>query len=185
MGMYDRFVFLETDHLTPGCAAGHHFVDVELQTKDFDCNLDTYYVSKELLYIEYGGLRTNIVTPQKRERVDNALITTWQTRAALMPFTGTANGYTSCHQCLPVLELRESAWGDPVQEHYPWCEYQLAFRDGKLWAVTPVRVETRDEIRAKWPGSIPDTDHIAQKHFERLRIQNETYEKTYGRKPHR
>lgn len=184
MGMYDHLRFLDVND-APKCAAGHRLHEVELQTKDFDCDLDTYLVLDGVLFREYGGLRADVVTVTKREHVDNDVITTWQTKAPLVPFTGYVHTYTSCRTCLPVLEYRPGTFGDGIQEHYPWCEFKIEFRDGSLERVSPVRVETRDQLRAQWPGTIPDTDHIAQKHFERLRIEDEVFEKTYGRKKHR
>lgn len=171
MGMYDNVHFINSGLITPACAAGHVFEDVELQTKDFDCNLDTYYVFTGTLYCEKGGMRSELVRPVAREADDKALVTTWQTRGPLVPFTGSIHAYTHCRMCLPVLEHRPMHWNDGIVEHKPWCEYLVAFRDGRLTAVDKVRVESRDDVRKTieaWGRSLPDTDHVAQKHFERL-----------------
>jgi hypothetical protein len=175
--MYDTIYFIDGHGVTrgaPQCAEGHLLLG-DLQTKDFECNLDTYYVFNRTLFLQPGGLGAiarRLANPELYAgpdyvRHDKALVITHKTVAELAPFTGVIHVYTHCRECLPVLVHSVSAgWNGGIVEHEPWCEFAVTFKDGQLTEITPVSVETRDQIKARLHDVLPDTDMVAQRHFE-------------------
>lgn len=106
-----------------------------------------------------------------------AVIHTISRRAEFFPFTGVVNVYTCCYECAPVLYESDGArdsWGDIVHERRPSIEYSLRFRNGKLEAVEPVKIESREDVRRELREALgervlPDDDRLARRHFKLLK----------------
>ena len=86
--------------------------------------------------------------------------------------TTTLLAYTHCGSCRPVLYLGgRSAWADEVSERDPWAEWQLELVDGRLVDLVPVKLETRDDIRAALRKEglevLDDDERLARLHFAR------------------
>ena len=161
MGMFDTIVMAgPKDALR--CAHGHEMR--ELQTKDLECEMLTYYVWDGLLYRGMKRERSEM----RYELRGDALVATHETRAVPATASGEVVVYADCEACLPVLvESVHSSWHGYVDERYPWVQYVLRFEGSRLWERRPDRVETRHDVREKHPGAIPDDDRVARRHFER------------------
>ncbi len=114
MGMFDTVRFIPGKSDLPRCAAGHAIE--YFQTKDFDCQLDTYYVLDGRFYRQRGAAVVEHI-----ERVGDRLEITH--RWSVAPFTDNYPGevtiYTSCDKC-------------PGQRK-PWVEFTLRMsEDGRI-----------------------------------------------------
>jgi hypothetical protein len=168
MGMFDRFELVGKNDAVL-CAAGHEMRS--LQTKDTDCDADTYLVFDGLLYkveqldveYEYTLHYKGLASIQKR-----------YAQPVSLGANASVVAYSACEECLPVLTEAEtdSFWGGRLIEHQPWVEYEFLFDGGHLTAVKPLRLETRDELRQKFSGSLPDDDRVAKRHYEKRNQKN-------------
>lgn len=186
MGMFDTVEFVsgvspELDAvalaawltLVPTCAAGHEIR--HLQTKDFDCDGSQY--------VMWSGMLWKLVREKTKETpgTDIATFPTDLVRSSVVQrhyqgrIVDTAiNAYSYCEECRPVLFLTDGGtWSrDPVQEMKPWCEYTIRVLQGRVLDIEHSNVESRDVVAARHSKlgytHIPDTDLIAQKHFENV-----------------
>lgn len=127
MGMFDCVYFLDG---APKCGEGHEQLNVELQTKDLDCNLDHYTISK-------GELRLHWAHPVCKTPEGDV------GKRIVVP---TLNVYTACTICDPV-------WGDTkkmlfgpksyLQPLNPWNEWILIFKEGVLERIEVLALGTR------------------------------------------
>lgn len=174
MGMYDRFYTFDARVPLP-CAAGHPQLRNQFQTKDFDePGLDGYYLYEGRLFRVAG--RSKDTGDEKLLPDGEAVVLVTSRRAEFFPFTGVLNVYTYCYECAPVLFESGSAreiWGDIVQERKPRIVYSLTFRNGRLEAVKPVELQSREDVRRELREALgervlPDDDRLARRHFELL-----------------
>jgi hypothetical protein len=177
--MFDSFTMAgEKDALL--CAAGHECTN--FQTKCLECDMSTYYVYDGSLFVVERNGWNDRWEEGCRPHYKGLEITT--SRYALPKgHSGHVVLYTSCEQCLPVLSewAGESAWSDRVHEDKPWVEYEVEFETGRVVGATPIRLETREDIRAKQGTSaIPDEDRVAKRHFERLLKDREKRQSRLG-----
>lgn len=149
------------------CAHGHEIR--ELQTKDLGALMNTYYVWDGILYRTeregqgiWAGPRK---TPRYRLDGDRLLITHEQHAAPAI--AGEVTVYTSCEACLPVLIEARNSFDDSIREQFPWVQFVLCFEGSRLVERRPDRVESREDVRKKHPGAIPDDDRLARRYFER------------------
>lgn len=174
MGLFDTIRFIDPNpdqEVIPKCAAGHLMLD--LQTKDFDPDEHTTYIVWKSQLYKLAERHDPDVEDPKLVDMDMVVTMTTHTRYRRIPHNGPVTAYTHCDECLPVLfETGGKVWhGDIVTELEPWCEWDLKFKDGRLIEINPIRVESREDVAKKnhtiERAHIPDTDHIAKRHFER------------------
>jgi hypothetical protein len=165
--MYDSLRLFGADALRLRCAAGHALQD-GLQTKDFDCLLEDYYVFEGHLYVKRLRPDVEMLVPTLD---GEQLVLTHNDRASPLAFSGTISAYTHCEECDPIVCERECF--DRIDHRSVWCEWDLGFERGRLVRTEPIRLETRDELRKQMTrdglGVLPDDDRIARKEVKRLR----------------
>lgn len=110
MGMFDRI-----QHADPRicCTKGHMLG--ELQTKDLDCELTNYVIRPDgTLWWVGGGWKYNypVFVPVIADGVSETL-----------------RAYTRCEKCAPDI----GPYANPLEV---WCEFDLAFDEGRLVSVT-------------------------------------------------
>lgn len=170
MGLFDD---VTVDDSRVVCAAGHRLHD--LQTKDLECSMLQYRVHQDRLYLTCNHKSTT----QTYEADGETLIVTTVSRISATNVTATALVYDHCGACSPILTVQDRAgfgW-DMVDEHHPWCEYQMTFEKGRLVAVVPITIESRDSLRAKLVEQgrtvLADDNPIAVRHLEIRRKAND------------
>lgn len=170
MGMYDTISV--KDETSPFlCLNGHGLYD--LQTKDLDCDLDTYHLFENRLYLE-SGPRVRVTEDCKINELGRlCLISTRTFQRSLI--TMSISLIAGCDRCEPVLSLKESYYsgGDMVNEAKFYYDFEAIFRDGELFKVTTINHQSREdkikELRGYGTQILPDTDVIAQKHLKKWR----------------
>lgn len=166
MGMFDS-IYKVLSGKRISCAAGHDQIDVEMQTKDLECNFLSYYICNNKLY------RSNN-NPQTSFDLKDTLQIVHRTSTEPCSLTKSITVYGGCKICDPIIfERGGNLWGR-VGERWVWCEWELFFEEGMLLKVEPVTLETRDQLRAKMlkggcENILPDDDRVARKHLELLR----------------
>lgn len=171
MGLFDTIEIIRVaSALLPQCAAGHPIT--EFQTKDFE----DPYQRRHLVFddVIYRLAERQPLEERSPTLVDTTLIvvTTHEVRYERLRASGNVCAYSYCHECDPVVfEAPLDRWHGGIDHVYPWCEYDILFRDGQLTEVHPITLESRDDVEKKFPNRarVPDTDRIAVRHFELLR----------------
>ena len=163
MGMYDTITVWPRDRTH--CADGHALGD--LQTKSLECLMHRYVVFDGALYRVVEDDRETVVAAEGGRPVMRRTSRMEEERR-----TTTVLAYNHCGSCRPVLYLGgRSAWADEVSERDPWAEWQLELVDGRLVDLVPVKLETRDDIRAALRKEglevLDDDERLARLHFAR------------------
>ena len=163
MGMYDTITVWPRDRTH--CAEGHALGD--LQTKSLECLMHRYIVFDGALYHVLEDDGETVVASESGRPVMRRTSRMEEERR-----TTTVLAYTHCGSCRPVLYLGgRSAWADEVSERDPWAEWQLELVDGRLVDLVPVKLETRDDIRAALRKEglevLDDDERLARLHFAR------------------
>lgn len=174
MGMYDTIHLVGAQAERVTCAAGHPMRD-GLQTKDLDCNLDSYKVFEGRLFVDRRGERASSVVTAIRV-VGGKLVTSTEDAAESINLNGEVEAYAHCSDCDPVVfeGAHDQTWGEGrLRTVQPWVEWALVFRDGVLVETRPVRNETRDQLRVKpIEPALPDDDRVARRTIEQFRQQH-------------
>lgn len=168
MGTYDTIILAGTRDAVL-CAHGHGIH--ELQTKDLGAEMNTYVVWDGTLYRtvrDSDGIFGRAIEKDSYRLEGDQLVVTRQQRATLAA-AGEVTAYTHCTACLPVLVERAGGLWDAIDDVLPWVQYVLRFEGSRLMERRPDRLETRDDVRSKHPGAIPDDDRVAVRYFERRR----------------
>ena len=161
MGLFDSITIWPRGRVR--CAEGHPFA--EFQTKSLACAMRHYAVVDGALHSAAPEDEEAVVSEQGKPVLR-------QTRA-LEPERQTATiiAYAHCPSCRPVLYLARAHWGDEVHEREPWAEWQLEFVEGRLVGLFPVRLDTRDDVRAALGREglevLDDDERLACLHFAR------------------
>jgi hypothetical protein len=166
MGLFDTIIFAGAGDC-PRCADGH---DVRhLQTKQMGNGMVTYLVWEKKLYQPEPDGSGSWPAPKELARhvpEGDHLVITHEMQAH--PFAGrVVDAYGTCEACLPVLVEASSERGGWIIELSPRVEFTLCFEGDWLREWTPRVVESRDDLRRKQPGVIPDDDLVARRFFER------------------
>lgn len=150
MGMFDS-VYLDAEAAKlVRCVHEHPQEMAELQTKSLDSTGTHYYVVKVQLYRQapwIPGRAIGVIEPYGPEGsfylVDRTLL-------LKSDLTATIRGYTHCHQCLAVVydTGREDMWTGSLDSRRPWLEWELIFTYGVLQETRPIKLESRDEVKA-------------------------------------
>ena len=161
MGLFDIITIWPCGRVH--CAGGHPFA--ELQTKSLACAMRRYAVVEGTLYGVAPEAEETVVSEQEKPVLRRT--------QALEPErqNATITAYAHCATCRPVLYLAGAQWGDEVHEREPWAEWQLEFVEGRLVRLVPVRLETRDDVRAALRREglevLDDDERLARLHFAR------------------
>lgn len=147
MGMFDDFRIIDEDKRFT-CTEGHAIS--ECQTKDFDSNMDTYFVIGEQLHMRLASTlpHTSFKT------ISNAVFLVYETKLKIVTRSvPRAKVYTFCRQCLPVCTLSDTSYvfsDSRVNEHYPWVEFAVKISDGKIISVKRTKEsQTRNQLRER------------------------------------
>jgi hypothetical protein len=138
MGMFDTFIWDKES--APKCLEGHQIFSY--QTKDLDCNMDTYYVYKNEVFQYNKHHTTDESVFSTYEKADISKIAEYP-RALLLRrtdmalpcgFTSTVRMYANCQHCRPVLTAGTGpSWNfDRVQENNVWVELDVKIQGGSI-----------------------------------------------------
>ena len=172
MGMFDTFRVVGPNNEFKN-GAGQILEHCALQSKDFDCNMNTYYLWDRDLYEDPRSedIAEDFVLVQQ-----NLIRQFTYSRSKL---TGRGRVYCQDGLTKPVLALMPSAgWQGHLSEHWAWCEWDVDFEDGKLVKLAQVKAPTRDdlfnEVKGSFEKSLLDDDHpVSIKHFYDLGFPRE------------
>jgi hypothetical protein len=149
------------------CAHGHSQRG-ELQTKDLECEMIELYVHDGRLF---AGARRHEDERETREfgMAADTLVMTSRRHLAPRAHHGAVVAYTHCEECDPIVYERDTDFCGRVDTVHPWVEWELVFDGGALVRVTRIAAETRDELRAKTVGALPDDDRVARRAIQQHR----------------
>jgi hypothetical protein len=172
MGIQFDYIILAGPQDAVRCAHGHEIRD--LQTKDLIQLMGKFYVWQGKLYLEQPSPRSVYDQPQvvSRYRLEGDSLIASRETTSLPTTAGEVTAYTSCKRCLPVLVESSEVFHCSLSEHYPRVQVVLRFDGGRLIDWRPDRVETRDDVRRRYPDAIPDDDRVARRHFKQLAEAN-------------
>lgn len=137
MGMFDDVRFV--DGTGPKCAYGH--VCADLQSKDWECDMTTYFVHDALLYKRGRG------ATETYSRDGDLLTAMTFVKHSRVAEHGTYEVHTFCRACEPIYIAKQHGWGGNVDEVQPLLSWNLIFTDGVLAKIEPVETPTREEYR--------------------------------------
>jgi hypothetical protein len=155
MGMFDTFRIVGPEDEQFKNGAGEVLRNAALQSKDFDCNMNTYYI--------YGA---QVFEDPRGEDFDEwfhlTVVDDEQFRV-----------YCQDRLTKPVLALVPNDWNGHIAEHWAWCEWNVDFEDGKLVKLVQIKAPTREdlfsEVREDFEKCLLADDHpVAAKHFWEL-----------------
>jgi hypothetical protein len=175
MGMYDSFrvVGLNNDQFKNG--AGIVLKDIELQSKDFGCNMDTYYIWGEQVFESLRSEDVDEAFVLRQEADGPMLVRNFLHKASKL--TGRGRLYAQDKLTKPVLALMPHFWEGHISERWAWCEWDVDFENGRMVKVVTVKAPTREdlfnEVKADFSACLLDDDHpVAAKHFYDLGLYN-------------
>ena len=162
MGLFDYVSILDKNVLEKvKCHYGHP-QDMDLQTKDLEDSMDKFYLFNNALYHRGTGWGAGMEDPSVIREAPytdkyGILKIPSYIKAVHFPITDTIRVYATCPYCNPVVFLRKDEdpskmrkqgflWGDGRTRVRPWVEYKLTFVEDVLINVSPVKLETREEV---------------------------------------
>jgi hypothetical protein len=169
MGMFDTFRVVGPNNDQFKNGAGQVLKDAALQSKSFDCNMNTYYLWDDQLYVDYRSEDAGENFFIEGKSGSQCLVRTFTYK----PSDLTGRGRVYCQDGLtkPVLALiPNSGWAGHLSEHWAWCEWDIDFKDGKMVHLAQVKAPTRDDLFKEVQDSfekhlIADDHPVAIKHF--------------------
>ena len=169
--MFDHVTMLGADAARVPCGQGH--AQAGFQTKDFDPGMDEYFVFEGRLYKKLRREERSLMPSLERGR----LVLLRQSHAEPVQFTGGVVVYNHCDACEPVYCEGHGDWNGGIDERGIWLEYELAFTEGRLTKVTPLKVTSRDGLRLQLVKEgqpvLPDDDRVVRRHRELRRRTDE------------
>jgi hypothetical protein len=165
MGLYDTIILVDRSAVV--CPHGHEIE--QLQTKDFEPNLETYLVlERTLVRVVAGDER-----PRAVWRPDGARVVEERRHdTEVIAGPQTVRAYGSCDRCEPLLvrtDARAGGFGDLVHEHSLSVDVQLVLRPGlplEIVRTSGTRDDLRKDLQRRGLHVLGDDEPLAMAHRE-------------------
>jgi len=187
MGTPDTFVVVDPEDAKRFLNGdGKPMLDIQMQSKSFGSTMDYYYIFGGVAYgscsrwgRNFGPKDCEAPLPEEWDTVERngevILVQAVPYRRSSLNHSGLV--YCTDNNTRPVLALADNRH-NYIQERYPWCEWEIEFKDGGLVRVTPKKVQTRadviGEVQDKFSEVLLADNHpIAVKHFYDLEHEDD------------
>lgn len=183
MGTPDTFIIVDPEDAKKFLnGVGQPMLHADMQSRHFGSTLSTYYIFGGIAYGHASRRALRYADLDGPPACDLPLDDEWATAERngetlllqTSPFRRSRlhnRGVLYCpdRDTKPVLALTDGFHGF-VKERFPWCEWEVEFKDGELVSVTPKKIQTREdvieEVRKTFEDVLLADEHpIAVKHF--------------------